>query len=84
MRSGIELSQFLRFFLPIFTKGDIFYLLLSAMNAVYPRFFEMHNLAELYPYIRRLYKMYIVISKHFLFYFPLVPSVSSVRRGYKV
>ena len=28
--------------------------------------------------------MYIIFSKHVLFYFPFVPSISSVRRDFKV
>ena len=40
--------------------------------------------ADLYPYVDRLYKVYIAVSIHVLFYFPFAPSVSSLPRYFKV
>ena len=39
---------------------------------------EYFACADLYPFVDRLYEMYIAFSKHVLFYFHFVPSVNCV------
>ena len=40
--------------------------------------------ADLYPYVDRVYMMYIALWKRVLFCFPILPRLGSIRRDFKV